>query len=151
MTKRRLDTISAVFWFVLAGAVCYGASLLGLGGAGAPGSGFILFWSGLILAILSLVILANSFRAASETPHMLGSIRWPKVFLILGALVLYGLLLERVGFILTTFLLLTLLLGISDEAKWPTVLSLASGAALGSYALFDLWLQIRLPGGILGF
>jgi hypothetical protein len=59
--------------------------------------------------------------------------------------------LERVGFILTTFLLLTLLLGISDEPKWPTVLALASGAALGSYALFDLWLQIRLPGGILGF
>jgi len=150
-TNLRLDTVSAAFWFALAGAVCYGASLLGLGSAGEPGSGFILFWSGLILAVLSLVVLAESIRAAGETRHESGSISWPKVFLVLAALVLYGLLLERLGFILTSFLLLSFLLGISDEAKWPTVLTVATGAALGSFVLFDLWLQIRLPKGILEF
>jgi putative tricarboxylic transport membrane protein len=149
--RRKLDTVSAAFWFALAGAVCYGAVLLGLGTAGEPGSGFILFWSGVILAALSLVVLADSIRETGEARHEPGSISWPKVFLILAALVFYGLLLERLGFILTSFLLLSFLLGISEEAKWTTVLSVAIAAALASFALFDLWLQIRLPKGILGF
>jgi putative tricarboxylic transport membrane protein len=149
--KSRLDTLSAAFWFALAGAICYGAVLLGLGSAGEPGSGFILFWSGVILAALALVVLADSIRETGEARHELGSTSWPKVFLILAALVFYGLLLERLGFIFTSFLLLSFLLGISEEAKWPTVLSVAIAAALGSFALFDLWLQIRLPKGILGF
>lgn len=147
----RVDAISAVFWFALSAAVCYGASLLGLGSASEPGSGFILFWSGVILGILSLAVLANSIRAGGDKPHDFGAIRWTKVFLVLSALVLYGLSLERLGFILTTFLLLSFLLSISDEAKWPAVLVVASSGALGSFALFDLWLHIRLPRGFLGF
>jgi putative tricarboxylic transport membrane protein len=149
--KSRLDTLSAAFWFALAGAVCYGAVLLGLGSAAEPGSGFILFWSGAVLAALSLVVFADSIREAGEGRHELGSISWPKVFLILAALVFYGLLLERLGFILTSFLLLSFLLGTGEGAKWPTVLGVAIAAALGSFALFDLWLKIRLPQGVLGF
>ena len=151
MSKGTLDTISSVVWFALAAAVCYGASVLGLGSAGAPGSGFILFWSGVILAILSLVVLAGSRRAARETRHDLDTIRWPRVLAVLAGLVLYGLLLERLGFIPTTFLLLIFLLAMSDEADWRAVLAVAGGGAFVSFALFDRWLNIRLPRGFFGF
>lgn len=147
----RVDAISAVFWFALSGAVCYGASLLGLGSVSEPGSGFILFWSGVILALLSLVVFARSALTGGDKAHDFGAIRWPKVFFVLAVLVLYGLSLERLGFVLATFLLLSFLLSLSDEARWPAVLVAASGGALGSFALFDLWLHIRLPRGFLGF
>src|SRR5688500_7701071 len=136
-TRTRLDTVSAGFWFVLAIAVCYGATLLGLGRASEPGSGFILFWSGLILALLALLVLVDSLRQGEAKHHESGGISWPKVFLVLAVLVVYGLVLEKLGFIVTTFLLLSLLLGISGEAKWLTVLAVASGAALSTFALFD--------------
>jgi hypothetical protein len=149
-TKRTLDIISALFWFVLGLLVCYGGTLLGLGKATDPGSGFIFFWSGLLMAFLSLMVLADSLREVGEEGDEFSGTNWVKLFLVLAALVLYGLLLERLGFVLTTFLLFSFLLRISEETKWPIVLTVAGAAALGSYALFELWLQVRLPKAIIG-
>jgi putative tricarboxylic transport membrane protein len=151
MTRRTLDMVSAVFWFALALFVCYRATLLGLGGASEPGSGFIFFWSGLIMACLSLAVLVDSLQGVIEERPALAGTNWPKLFLVLLGLVLYGLLLERVGFVVTTFVLLIFLLRIGEETRWPTVLTVASVAAFSSFALFDLWLKIRLPKGTFGF
>ena len=149
-TKRTLDIISSLFWFVLGLSVCYGGTLLGLGKATDPGSGFIFFWSGLLMAFLSLTVLADALRGVGEEGEGFSGTNWPKLFLILAALILYGLFLEKLGFVLTTFFLFSFLLWISEETKWPIVLTVAGAAALGSYALFELWLQVRLPKGILG-
>ena len=151
-TKRTLDTVSALFWFALALLVCYRATLLGLGSATDPGSGFIFFWSGLIMAFLSLMVIADSLRTTSAEGQASSATNWPKISLVLTALVLYGLLLERLGFVPTTFVLLSFLLRIGGgEVKWPTALAVACAAVLSSFALFDLWLQIRLPKGMFGF
>ena len=62
MKKTRFITVSvALFWITLGLLVCYGATRLGVGTVTEPGSGFIFFWSGLILAVLSLMSLAESF------------------------------------------------------------------------------------------
>jgi hypothetical protein len=103
------------------------------------------------MAFLSLIVLADSLRDVGEEDQKFSGTNWPKVFLVLSALVLYGLLLEKLGFVLTTFALLSFLLGISDETKWPSVLAVASVTALSSFAVFHLWLHIRLPKGIFGF
>jgi hypothetical protein len=103
------------------------------------------------MAFLSLMVIADARRAVSaETDGSNGS-NWPKVSLVLAALVLYGLLLERLGFVPTTFVLLSFLLRIGGEVKWPTALVVACVAVLSSFALFDLWLRIRLPKGMFGF
>jgi putative tricarboxylic transport membrane protein len=150
-TKNPLAAVSAVFWIALALLVCYGATLLGIGSVSDPGSGFIFFWSGLIMAILALTLLADWLRGASEEDHEFDRTNWPKIFVVLTALVLYGLLLEKLGFILSTFALLSFLLTMSDETKWPSIFTVASAAAFISFAIFDLWLKIKLPKGILGF
>jgi putative tricarboxylic transport membrane protein len=121
-----------------------------LGSATDPGSGFIFFWCGLVMAFLSLTVLADSLREVGQEQHEFSDTNWPKLFLVLAALVLYGLLLEKLGFVLTTFALFSFLLWISEETKWPIVFTVAGAAALGSYALFELWLQVRLPKGIFG-
>jgi putative tricarboxylic transport membrane protein len=149
-TKRTLDRVGALFWFVLALVICYRAASLGVGSASEPGPGFIFFWSGVTMAFLALLVFADSLRVGSEDGPKFIGINWPKVLLVLAALLLYGLLLERFGFVVTTFALMCFLLWISDVTKWPTVLAVAGGAALGSFALFDLWLKIRLPKGIFG-
>jgi hypothetical protein len=60
-------------------------------------------------------------------------------------------LLERLGFVLTTFVLLSFLLGMIEGINWGRSFGLASAASLGSFAIFELWLKIRLPKGIFGF
>lgn len=150
-TRITLDTYGALFWVALGLLVCYGANRLGLGSVTDPGSGFIFFWSGLILAFLSLALFADSLRGVSEEAQEVEGTNWAKIVLVLVSLVLYALFLERLGFVLTTFLLLSFLLGISEGKNWPRALGVATAAALGSFAIFELWLKIRLPKGIFGF
>jgi putative tricarboxylic transport membrane protein len=142
---------SALFWVVLGILVCYGASGLGLGSVTDPGSGFIFFWSGLILVILSLVALAESLRSFEDPVQEMEEMNWAKIAFVLLSLVLYALFLERLGFVLTTFILLSFLLGSIDETHWGRSFGVASAAALGSFVIFELWLKIRLPKGIFGF
>ena len=136
----------ALFWVALGILVCYGATRLGLGSITEPGSGFIFFWCGLILVILSFMVLAEGLGSTEEIVHETGEMNWVKIALVLLSLALYAFFLERLGFVVTTFLLLSFLLGWIEGTNWTR-----TAAALGSFAIFELWLKIRLPKGIFGF
>ena len=146
-----MTTASALFWVALGILVCYGATQLGLGSVTEPGSGFIFFWSGLILVILSVMTIAESLRSSEKIVEETGAMNWVKIGLVLLSLLLYAFFLERLGFVVTTFVLLIFLLSWIEETNWARSLGVASAAALGSFAIFELWLKIRLPRGILGF
>jgi putative tricarboxylic transport membrane protein len=141
----------ALFWVALGILVCYGASRLGLGSVTEPGPGFIFFWSGLILAILSLVDLVESLHDAEELVQETRAMNWVKITLVILSLILYAFFLERLGFVVTTFILLSFLLAGIERTGWAGSLAIATSATLGSFAIFELWLKIRLPKGIFGF
>src|SRR4030095_4701566 len=153
MKKTKMTIVSSValFWVAVGILVCYGATRLGLGSVTEPGSGFIFFWSGLILVILSLMVLSEGLRHTDEIVQETTETNWVKIALVLLSLVLYAFFLERLGFVVTTFVLLTFLLGWIERTNWSRSLGVASAAALGSFAIFELWLKIRLPKGIFGF
>jgi putative tricarboxylic transport membrane protein len=141
----------ALFWVALGILLAYGATGLGVGSATEPGSGFIFFWSGLILVILSLVAFAESRRDGDEVKPEIGAMNWRKIMLVISALLSYAFFLEKLGFVLTTFVLMSFLLAMIEGKHWSKSLGVAGAAALGSYAIFELWLKIRLPHGIFGF
>jgi putative tricarboxylic transport membrane protein len=151
--KRTKITVASValFWVALGILVCYGAARLGVGTATEPGSGFIFFWSGLILVVMSLMALAESLRDGEELNPRSGALSWRKIVLVLLALLSYAFFLEKLGFVLTTFVLMSFLLAMIEGKHWSKSLGVAGAAALGSFAIFELWLKIRLPHGIFGF
>ena len=152
MKKTNITVASAAFfWAALGILLCYGAIRLGVGTAPEPGSGFIFFWAGLILVFLSLIAFAEALRDGEEANPGIGAMNWRKIVLVLLALLLYAFFLERLGFVLTTFLLLSFLLGLIEGAHWGKSFGVAGAAAAASYAVFELWLKIRLPHGIFGF
>ena len=150
-TKPIAAGAGAFFWVAVGLLACYGASRLGIGSVAEPGAGFIFFWSGLVLMILSLIVLADSVRSSEDTVRRISKMNWPKITLVLFSLLLYAFFLERLGFVLTTFVLMSFLLGCIEGTGWFRSLGVASAAALTSYAMFELWLKIRLPKGIFGF
>lgn len=150
-TRTTADSASALFWVVVGILACYGATRLGLGSVTEPGAGFIFFWSGLILVILSFMVLVQSVRSTEDTVQETAEINWPKIALVLLSLLLYGFFLERLGFVFSTFVLMSFLLGWIEGTNWARSVAVASAAALASYAIFELWLKIRLPKGIFGF
>lgn len=150
-TRTFAASVSALFWVAVGLLTCYGANRLGLGSVTEPGVGFIFFWSGLILVILSLIVLADAIRGSEDTVREMGEMNWAKIALVLLALLLYAFFLERLGFVLTTLVLMSFLLGCIEGTNWVRSLGVAGAAALASYAIFELWLKIRFPKGLFGF
>jgi putative tricarboxylic transport membrane protein len=150
-TKAIAASAGTLFWIAVGLLASYGATRLGVGSITDPGAGFIFFWSGLVLIVLSVIVFVDAARSFENTVRQLPEINWPKIVLVLLALLLYAFFLEKLGFVFTTFVLMSFLLGCIQNAGWFRSFAIASAAALTSYAMFELWLKIRLPKGIVGF
>ena len=150
----KADRISGFFWLVFALITIFKSYRLGLGKVVEPGPGFLFFWAGIVLAIMSLLIIISTFdkkTARALDKPVLGEISFRKIILVLAAVFLYALLLETLGFILVTVLLFIFILGVVEKKGWFfTVLSsfIVTSAA---YLVFKTWLQTQLPAGVLGF
>jgi putative tricarboxylic transport membrane protein len=121
---------------------------LKLGNLRSPGPGFFPFWGGVLLGLLSLVLLLNSFK--NNGTLSLSGLKSAKLLLVTGALLAYLLLLETLGFVTITFLFLFLLFPMEGRG-WRFSAVTALTGALFSYALFQLWLKTQLPSGPFGF
>jgi hypothetical protein len=147
------DQWSSLFWLVIGLAIALYSMKYGLGKFSSPGPGFMPFLSGLTLAGLALVVFFQQLsKGRKEKLRDLWSQKnWTTIMLVMGALVLYTIFFRFFGFLLDTFLLIAFLLRVMEPLSWKKVLAGAIGAAIGSYAIFQLWLEAQLPKGFLGF
>jgi hypothetical protein len=147
------DRFSSIVCLVVGVMTALWSLKYGFGSLSEPGVGFITFFAGAILALLSLLLLFSSFRDKEESAGLRGL--WAgldviKVLYVLLLLVAYTLLLRPGGFLLCAFVLLFLLFRVKGSyGIWATLFfSLSVTAA--SYLLFQVWLQVQLPRGVLG-
>ncbi|OGP68723.1 MAG: hypothetical protein A2170_04735 [Deltaproteobacteria bacterium RBG_13_53_10] len=148
---RRLEFFVSLLLVLFSLLVCREAYRLSLGRPAVPGAGLFPFLLGGILVGLSLLYFFkswNDWRREEEIPLWEG-LRWKKVLLVLGALFAYGLLLEKVGFLFCTFLLLMSLFRWVDRQRWYWVYGGALGISVLCYLVFKIWLKIQLPVGFL--
>ena len=149
---KKLDFIGSVFWLIVGLIICEESWRMKLGQFHNPGPGFLPFGAGLILAGGALAVLVKTLRSGpgQDRAFWTDRRRWPKVFLTLGCILVYGVLLESLGFLLTTFLSMGFLFRVIDPQRWRTVLMGAFFSAVGAYLIFQTWLQVELPKGFLG-
>jgi putative tricarboxylic transport membrane protein len=146
----RADLGSGLFWAALALYVCYAGWSLELGSVHDPGSGFMIFWVGVIMLLLALIVVAGAVRRRpGEGPQLAWGARWKKVVMVVALLVGYAWALSWLGFIGTTFLLLIVLFKFVEPQRWSVAVGGAVASALIAYAVFHLWLGAQLPAGIL--
>lgn len=151
---RSLDRVSGTILLILSILICLGSIRYGFGSLNNPGPGFFPFVLGMVVGLLSLLIVV---KPKYEKHQANGSQKlWPgaggltRIFCILLALVSYGILLEKLGYTLTTFIMFILLIRGIIPQKWYIVIGGALLASIGSYVLFKLALQIELPRGLIG-
>jgi hypothetical protein len=151
---RRADQITAVVVLVFSAAVMEGARRMPPSGTFGPGAGFLPFWLGVAMAILSIILLVNATREPAQAS---GRSPFPKGRAVLsiletaGALAVFILLLETLGFLLATGLLTAFLLRVVEHERWPTTALVAVGNAMGLYIVFQKFLGVSLPKSVLGF
>jgi len=148
------DIISSLFWLALGIGICYEAYQLELGTLRDPGSGFIFFWVGIIMIGLSLGVFIRAIKENAIPGELKKAfwteIWWRKILSVLAALFLYATVFTFLGFILSTFLLLTFLFKAVEPQSWMKAILGAIISTLTAYALFHLWLGSQLPRGLLG-
>ena len=112
---------------------------------------FPLFF-GIVLAGLSLVILAQSFRQYTpDREESLGSMlpgEFGAVVFTIGGLVIYGMLLEPFGFIPSTAVGVVMTMVFALRIRSPALIAgMAVGLSLGCYLVFGKLLGTYLPPG----
>ena len=124
---------------------------LGVGAVNDPGSGFLLFWLGLLMCAFSASILASAVRAGGPSLASLWQdTRWRKVLVIIASLCAFALLLDKIGFLLAAVPLMLVLLRAIDPVPWRIALPVGIGATLAIWWLLKRLLLIQLPAGLLG-
>ena len=149
----RKHVISGVFWLAVSIFVAVMAIDLGLGTFSRPGSGFIFFWSSVGLGSLSVIqIIKSVLRKGGETSFMESwkSLKWGNVVLAIVVLFLYAFILMKLGFALSTFVLMVVLFGIG-RSSYRVVIVSALITTILSLVIFRYFLEVHLPKGIIGW
>ena len=150
----KADRISGIFWFVFAVIVSIESYRMGLGTLHRPGPGFLFFWAGILLALMSLIILIRAWitqREAGAGGLIFGGQNLRKIFLVLTAVLLCILFMERLGFAVVTFLLFLFLLGVVEKKGWRFTILTSLAVTVAAYLIFETALQSQLPKGLLEF
>jgi putative tricarboxylic transport membrane protein len=153
----KTDRVSGLFWLIFSVFVSYESYRLGLGTLHQPGPGFLFFWTGIVTAILSLIVVLMSlkkpFPEVAQQPIFGkgGRGRVAKIVFVLLSLFLYALLMERLGFLIVTLLFFIFLLGVIERKRWSFAVLVSLIVTAASYLVFETALQSQLPKGLLEF
>jgi putative tricarboxylic transport membrane protein len=72
-----------------------------------------------------------------------------KVLYLTAMLILYILLMQWIGFFVSTFLLVIFSSRLMEAKDWGRPIALSAGVCLFCYLLFEVWIKLNFPRGIL--
>lgn len=119
-----------------------------------PGPGFFPFWLGLVMAGLSLAWFIQVSRGQLETlvdgfyPSRVG---WMRMISIVVAMVLFGLLVDTIGFQLMMFSFLLFMLTVLGRQNIFLTLTICIIGSFGLFFLFKGYLDVQLPSSSIAF
>jgi hypothetical protein len=145
---RRLDSevIGSAFWIAVGVLFAVGAVGLNLGTFRRLGSGFFPM---VMASILILFGLGTLIKGLMRPAKPLSPIPWKPHAVAIIAIIFYSLIIKFIGFLLSTFILMTLLFGllIRGERKWAKVFLYSAVTALAAWLTFSVLLGVPFPSG----
>jgi len=156
MIEKHTGILEGMFWIVIGGMICVLAFQYGLGSFRAPAPGFVAFLSGILIAgVGAVMILSKSISMGREKGTSPGSgrgvaaVSWSRLGYTLIFLIAYAVLMEPLGYIVSTFLAMFGLFFDWEKRNWLWTFFFSVTASLLSYLVFEIWLHCQLPRGIL--
>jgi hypothetical protein len=151
--KSQRDFFSGVMFGVVGLAFALGARSYNLGTGARMGPGYFPLLLGILLALLGLLIIFNSFRSKAVGGDKIGKWAWKPLGFVLGANLAFGVLLgglpsiklPSMGLIAGIYVLTIVASLAGQNFKLRNVLILATVLAIGSYLAFIVLLKLQIP------
>jgi cell division protein FtsW (lipid II flippase) len=149
---KKNDFIPFIFWMVLSLFVIILSNKIGLGELHNPGPGLMPFYVSVIMFIVSFCLLLKYLFKRGDKDKTLkedqSQIKFLKMGTVVVSLIVYALFLEKLGFLIATFILVTILFKTAGMKRWSFTLMGSILTVLIAYFLFT-YLGLSFPRGIL--
>ena len=129
--------------------VIWAGQKLKIGSINDPGSGFVLFYTGILMCLFAgTIVVAAITEGGPSVASLWAGTRWTKPLVVIVCLAAFSFLLQPLGFLLATIPLLLLLLRVIDPVRWTLAIPLAVLAPLCVWWVLKHVLLIQLPAGM---
>jgi putative tricarboxylic transport membrane protein len=148
-SRVRLETCFVFFMFVLGVIITVTSWGYGFGSLRRPGPGLYPVFIGVMICFFTLFILLSTLRSKSSKPVL----DWQgvkKLIFMAVTFCLWIVAMPLLGYVVVTFLATYAFCKIMKLEGWWKPLALSGGTTLFVYLMFDYWLYVDFPRGILG-
>lgn len=142
--RSQKDVAAGAIYVLFGAGFAIGALNYRMGDAARMGPAWFPFWIGILLVVVGLLTAATGMKATATEDKVkrpeFGTVGW-----ILGAVVLFGLLLQPLGLVASLFVLVMVSGFGSHEFTWRGTLLLAFGMIAFSYCVFIYGINLQIP------
>jgi Tripartite tricarboxylate transporter TctB family len=143
--KSQRDFWSGLMFLIVGVGFAIGATNYSMGSSARPGAGYFPLGLGVLTALLGAIILFESLTIETEDGEPIGHIAWRPLIVIVLTINVFGLLLPRLGMIVSIPILIVMTSLASDEFRWRGVLVSAAVLTAAAWLIFIAGLKLTIP------
>jgi len=151
---KKADLITGIVLLTLSGYVIWESWRMPPSATFGPGSGFLPFWLGIVMAALAAMLILGAWLRKTDPQEKApfpGGKALMRVTLVMVGLGIYIFLMEVLGFLLNTFAFVAYLMLAVERERWKLTMLVALFTTAGLYIIFQVLLGITLPKSMFGF
>jgi hypothetical protein len=143
--KSERDFWSGVMFIAIGIGFAVGAGNYSLGTSARPGPGYFPLMLSVIMAILGAIVLFKSLTIETEGGDPVGAFAWRPLLIVVASIVVFGLLLPRLGLFITVPLLILMVSFATTEFSWVGTLVNAVVLTIFAWLVFVVGLKLTIP------
>ena len=143
--KSQRDFWSGLMFISVGIAFAWGATNYSFGSSARPGPGYFPFGLGILLAVLGALVLFKALTIEVEGGDPVGAFAWKPLSMILGAVIIVGFALPRLGMAITLPLLIVVSSLAGEEFSLKEVLINCVVLTVGCWVIFIYGLKLTIP------
>ncbi len=143
--KSQRDFWSGLMFVAVGLGFAWGATEYSFGNSARPGPGYFPFGLGILMAVLGGAVLFKAMTIETEGGEPVGAFAWKPLIVIVGSMVLFGLLLPRLGMFIALPLLVISSALAGDEFHPVEALINAAVITAFSWLVFIYGLNLTIP------
>jgi hypothetical protein len=143
--KSQKDFWAGLMFLAVGIAFAVGSRSYNFGSSPKPGPGYFPFGLGVLLALLGVFILFESLTVETEDGEPIGAWAWRPLVVVVTSIVVFGLMLPKLGLALSLPVLIALTTLAGKEFHLKDVVLNSIVLTVGCWAIFIVGLKLTIP------